>query len=316
MSEFKAGDRVRVIADEETLIYRFLSGEQEGVEGVVIKIVSPPSNYNGVECPYRIETEDDVFKLAAQDLELVEPVVLATTEGEPWGGGEPPERTFVGHPEGVLEVISEPGIGKTPIPVLDQKDVTALPGCPIPFTRIRTFDSGATRDTAQGKLDYIKALSPIVLRRYVQYLDKHRLQADGSYRDFDNWKKGIPEAAYISGNGRHFMDTWLLTEGYATEDNHGPVELEDAICAQLFNLMGRLHEILGKKVDRTAPVLTRADANDTQCKNTCANYTGDGKSNCAVEYHSTKQSGDYGQVNQCNDWDAKTDRTAPTEGGY
>lgn len=114
---------------------------------------------------------------------------------------------------------------------------------------IRTFDSGATRDTDQGKLDYLKALSPIVLRRYVQYLDKHRKQSDGSYRDFDNWKKGIPPEAYISGGGRHFMDTWLLTDGYATEDNHGPVELQDSLCAQLFNLMGRLHEILKKELD-------------------------------------------------------------------
>jgi hypothetical protein len=109
---------------------------------------------------------------------------------------------------------------------------------------IRTFDTGATRDTTRGKLDYVKALSPIVLRRYVQYLDKHRLQPDGSYRDFDNWKKGIPQETYHSSNGRHFIDAWLLTEGYATEDNHGPVEIEDVLCAQLFNIMGRLHEIL------------------------------------------------------------------------
>ena len=126
--------------------------------------------------------------------------------------------------------------------------------------KIRTFSSGATRDTNQGKLDYMKALSPIVLRRYVQYLDKHRLQSDGSYRDFDNWKKGIPEKAYISGGGRHFMDTWLLTENYATEDNHGPVEIEDAICAQLFNLMGRLHEMLKVKTITTLP------GGDAQCE--------------------------------------------------
>ena len=135
---------------------------------------------------------------------------------------------FETHPEGVLEIKDQP---------------------------IRTFDTGATRDTAQGKLDYVKALSPIVLRRYVQYLDKHRLQPDGSYRAFDNWKKGIPQNVYHSGGGRHFMDTWLLTEGYPTEDNHGPVEIEDAICAQLFNLMGRLHEMLRPGVaDRAAPV--------------------------------------------------------------
>ena len=119
---------------------------------------------------------------------------------------------------------------------------------------IRTFDTGATRDTTRGKLDYVRALSPIVLKRYVQYLDKHRLQPDGSYRDFDNWKKGIPQETYHSSGGRHFFDTWLLTEGYPTEDNHGPVELEDAICAQLFNLMGRLHEILRAKMDSIQPI--------------------------------------------------------------
>ena len=113
---------------------------------------------------------------------------------------------------------------------------------------MRKFDSGATRDTTNNKLDYMKALSPIVLRRYVQYLDKHRLQPDGSYRDFDNWKNGIPKEVYHSSGGRHFFDTWLLTEGYATEDNHGPVDLEDALCAQLFNIQGRLHEILKAKL--------------------------------------------------------------------
>jgi hypothetical protein len=119
-----------------------------------------------------------------------------------------------------------------------------------PITPIRTFNTGATRDTDQGKLDYIKALSPIVLRRYVQYLDKHRLQPDGSYRDFDNWKKGMDQGVYFSSAGRHFMDVWLLTEGYATADNHGPVEIEDALCAQLFNIMGRLHEMLKEQIER------------------------------------------------------------------
>ena len=119
---------------------------------------------------------------------------------------------------------------------------------------IRTYESGATRDTAQGKLDYIKALSPIVLRRYVQYLNKHRSQPDGSYRDFDNWKKGMPQETYRSSQGRHFFDDWLLSEGYSTEDNHGPVtDIEDVLCAELFNIQGRLHEILKIKIDRTAP---------------------------------------------------------------
>ena len=114
--------------------------------------------------------------------------------------------------------------------------------------RIRTFDTGATRDTVAGKLDYVKALCPLVLRRYVQYLDKHRLQPDGSMRDFDNWKKGIPQETYHSSKGRHFFATWLLSEGYEVSDNHGPVDEEDALCGEIFNAMGKLREILRAKL--------------------------------------------------------------------
>lgn len=115
--------------------------------------------------------------------------------------------------------------------------------------KIRTFETGATRDTIEGKLDYMKALSPIVLRRYVQYLDKHRLQPDGNLRDFDNWKKGIPRETYHSSKGRHFFADWLLEEGYEVLDNHGSVNEEDALCGELFNTMGKLHEILKEKLD-------------------------------------------------------------------
>ena len=111
-------------------------------------------------------------------------------------------------------------------------------------SKTRTFDTGATRDTADGKLNYRKALSPIVLQRYVQYLDAHRKQPDGSLRDFDNWKQGIPIEAYHEGLGRHDMAVWLLHDGYPAKDNHGPVTLEDTLCAIIFNSSGWLHELL------------------------------------------------------------------------
>ena len=114
--------------------------------------------------------------------------------------------------------------------------------------KIRTFDTGATRDTVAGKLDYVKALCPLVLRRYVQYLDKHRLQSDGSIRSLDNWKKGLPRETYHSSKGRHFFADWLLEEGYEVSDNHGPVNEEDVLCAELFNTMGKLREILREKL--------------------------------------------------------------------
>ena len=109
---------------------------------------------------------------------------------------------------------------------------------------IRQFDSGATRDTVKGKLSYVKALSPIVLQRYVQYLDTHRKQSDGSMREFDNWKNGIPEDTYLDGLGRHFVAAWLLAQGYPASDNHGPVTLKESLCAIIFGASGWLHEIL------------------------------------------------------------------------
>lgn len=114
---------------------------------------------------------------------------------------------------------------------------------------MRTFETGATRDTVEGKLSYVKGLSPVVLKRYLQYLDKHRLQADGQKRDFDNWKLGIDQDTYLDGLGRHFWDVWLLCHGYSTEDNHGPVELEDVLCAVMFNSMGMLYELIKEKKD-------------------------------------------------------------------
>lgn len=113
---------------------------------------------------------------------------------------------------------------------------------------MREFSSGATRDTVEGKLSYMKALSPAVLRRYLQYLSKHRIQADGKLRDFDNWKKGIDRAVYLDSLLRHTMDAWLVTEGIEpTED--GAV-LENLLCAIMFNTMGYLHEVLRAKQEK------------------------------------------------------------------
>ena len=124
---------------------------------------------------------------------------------------------------------------------------------------IRTFDTGATRDTDVSKPNYIKALCPLVLRRYVTYLDKHRLQPDGSVRDFDNWKQGIPKQVYMEGLGRHEMAAWLIHAGFTAYDNHGPVEIEDALCGVVFNAMGYLHEILKVKGSKASLTSTKTE---------------------------------------------------------
>ena len=108
--------------------------------------------------------------------------------------------------------------------------------------KIRTFKTGATRDTDQNKADYEGFLSPLVIKRYGEYMNKHRVQPDGNLRDSDNWQKGIPKEEYIKSAFRHFMDWWLENRGFESRDG-----LEEALCALMFNTMGYLHEILKER---------------------------------------------------------------------
>jgi len=113
---------------------------------------------------------------------------------------------------------------------------------------LRNFNTGAIRDTAEGKLNYIKGLSPIVDRGYLEYLDKHRKLPDGSMREFDNWKNGIPQEVYLESLDRHERAVWLICHGYKAFDNRGEVSLKDSLYGVLFNTIGMLHEILDKEV--------------------------------------------------------------------
>ena len=110
----------------------------------------------------------------------------------------------------------------------------------------RKFDTGAMRDTEQGKPDYEGFLSSAVLKRYGEYMHQHRHMADGSVRDSDNWQRGIPRSVYIKSAWRHFMDWWTAHR------NGDTLEVEDALCALLFNTMGYLHETLKDKDSRAA----------------------------------------------------------------
>jgi len=107
--------------------------------------------------------------------------------------------------------------------------------------KIREFETGAVRDTDQDKLCYDGFLSPFVIKRYAEYMHKHRLQSDGNLRSPDNWQKGIPIDVYIESKFRHFMDTWMWHRG------NKDIDIEEALCAELFNTMGLLFELLKDK---------------------------------------------------------------------
>lgn len=115
---------------------------------------------------------------------------------------------------------------------------------------MRTFDTGATRDTDEGKLDYEGFLSPLVLKRFAEYMHKNRIQADGNLRPADNWQKGIPQDQYIKSLWRHFMDLWMAHDGWPIKDH-----IEDVACAILFNTMGWLHERLAAQLKPSNPYI-------------------------------------------------------------
>lgn len=118
--------------------------------------------------------------------------------------------------------------------------------------KIRAFQSGATRDQDVHKLDFEGFLSPPAMRRFAEYMHKHRQQSDGGLRASDNWQKGIPLDAYMKSGWRHFFAWWAAHRGLPAE------ELEESLCALLFNVQGYLHEILQlRNLRRTVPPTPR-----------------------------------------------------------
>lgn len=104
---------------------------------------------------------------------------------------------------------------------------------------IRQFESGATRNSDHDKLNYRACLSPLVLKRYAEYIASHREQPDGTVRSDDNWKNGMPLESYLESGFRHFMDWYSEHEGYDSREG-----VQEALCGLMFNCMGYLHSLL------------------------------------------------------------------------
>jgi hypothetical protein len=144
---------------------------------------------------------------------------------------------------------------------------------------LRTFASGATRDTASGKIDPEGFLDPLVILAFSEYMDRHRVQSDGSLRASDNWQAGFPRAQTMKSLWRHFLDLWLLHRGHPpvskdhrafyeqartahfslgfllpiAESHAREVSTREVLCALYFNVSALLREvILGRSVREEA----------------------------------------------------------------
>lgn len=101
--------------------------------------------------------------------------------------------------------------------------------------KMREFSTGATRNLDSSKLDYEAFLSPIVLKAYAEYLNKHRVQADDKVREGDNWQKLFGEKhsdVCMKSLIRHVMDLWLSHRGFEASQS-----VDDSLAAIIFNAM-------------------------------------------------------------------------------
>lgn len=128
----------------------------------------------------------------------------------------------------------------------------------------RTFPSGATRDQDDTKPSYRGFLCPLVQRRFGEYMLEHQRLPDGTKREPDNWKKGIPSKAYLESLGRHVQE---LTEQFefGAAVSRSPVasrdfdaedvkKYEDTLSAILFNVQGLLrNSLIGRNYQRPLP---------------------------------------------------------------
>ena len=109
---------------------------------------------------------------------------------------------------------------------------------------MRNYKSGASRNSDTDKLDYEAFNCPLVMKRYAQYMHKHRKQVDGKIRAGDNWQNLFGddhESVCMKSAFRHFHDWWTVHRGYKGED------IEESICALVFNANAYLHKLLKTK---------------------------------------------------------------------
>lgn len=80
--------------------------------------------------------------------------------------------------------------------------------------KIRKFESGASRDTNNGKFEYLGFMHPLCDYSFAKYMHEHRKMSDGSLRDSNNWWGGFGKEATIQSLVRHVEDLKALHCGY------------------------------------------------------------------------------------------------------
>lgn len=129
-----------------------------------------------------------------------------------------------------------------------QEALNAAANAPL----LRSFETGATRSPDAGRPDPEGFMSPIVVECFSDYMNRNRVQSDGTVRASDNWQKGIPLPVYAKGLSRHYYHFWTRHRGYQVMDPMAAKNIKDDLCAIMFNAAGYLFELLKAEQARLA----------------------------------------------------------------
>ena len=100
------------------------------------------------------------------------------------------------------------------------------------MNKVTKFETGAIRDTQEGKEDYIETISWTAFKRYAQYMTGKKSKYGAG-----NFKKGIPIENYEQSMMRHvqkYLENKYEGGIIETEDDH--------LSAIVFNVFGIMHE--------------------------------------------------------------------------
>lgn len=97
---------------------------------------------------------------------------------------------------------------------------------------MRKFNTGAVRDSEEGKVDFVETISFTAHERYARYMTGKKAKYG-----VGNFKKGIPIEAYEQSLLRH-IDKYFRNK----YENGNDEPNEDHLSAMRFNIDGIMHE--------------------------------------------------------------------------
>lgn len=78
---------------------------------------------------------------------------------------------------------------------------------------MRKFETGAIRDTGEGKYEYFGFRHPLIEQSFAKYMYEHSIMPDGSLRDANNWWKGWDKNISLQSMVRHLEDLQAIDAG-------------------------------------------------------------------------------------------------------